>query len=139
LRIADCGLRKIVDHAREAAPAECCGLLVGGPGEIVDTIRTRNIAGGVSRFRIDPKDHIDGRREARRRGLEVVGFYHSHPRSPAEPSETDVAEAAYPGHFYLIVSLAAETEDVRLFRLVGGIFHPVEYVASGFSRTSPSA
>jgi proteasome lid subunit RPN8/RPN11 len=71
-------LRTIVDHAREAAPAECCGLLVGDSGEIVDAIRTRNIAGDRSRFLIDPKDHIDGRRDARRRGLEVVGFYHSH-------------------------------------------------------------
>ena len=139
LRISDCGLRKIVAHAREAAPAECCGLLVGGADEIADAIRTRNIDGDKSRFQIDPKDHIDGRREARRRGLDVVGFYHSHPRSPAEPSETDVAEATYPDHFYLIVSLAAEPVDVRLFRLAGGIFHPVEYVASGFSRTSPSA
>jgi len=139
LRIADCGLRKIVDHAREAAPAECCGLLVGHSDEIVDALPTRNIAGNPLRFVIDPKDHIDGRREARRRGLEVVGFYHSHPHSPAEPSETDVAEATYPDHVYLIVSLAAESPDVALFRFEGGIFHPVEYVASGFSRTFPPA
>ena len=135
IRIAAPALDAVVAHAREAAPAECCGLLIGGSDEIGDAIGTRNIAGDVSRFLIDPKDHIDGRREARRRGLEVVGFYHSHPRSPAVPSETDVAEAAYPDHFYLIVSLAAESVDVRLFRLVGGSFHPVEYVASGFSRT----
>jgi proteasome lid subunit RPN8/RPN11 len=129
LRIADCGLRKIVAHARDAAPAECCGLLVGRSGEIVDATPTRNIAEGVSRFVIDPKDHIDGRREARRRGLEVVGFYHSHPHSPAEPSPTDVAEASYPDHLYLIVSLAAEPPDVAVFRLdEGGIFHRVKYV-----------
>ena len=140
MRIADCGLRKIVAHAREAAPAECCGLLVGRSDEIVDAIPTRNVAGDESRFLIDPKDHIDGRREARRRGLEVVGFYHSHPRSPAEPSATDVAEASYPDHVYLIVSLASEPPDVALFRFAnGGIFHPVEYVVSGFSRTFPSA
>jgi proteasome lid subunit RPN8/RPN11 len=128
VRIADCGLRKIVDHAREAAPAECCGLLVGGCDEIVDAIRTRNIAGDLSRFRIDPRDHIDGRREARRRGLEVVGFYHSHPRSPAEPSETDVSEASYPDHLYLIVSLAVAPATMKIFRFAGGIFQPLDYV-----------
>jgi proteasome lid subunit RPN8/RPN11 len=122
LRIADVGWRKIVAHARDAAPAECCGLLVGRSDEIVDAMRTRNIAGDPLRFVIDPKDHIDGRREARRRGLEVVGFYHSHPRSPAEPSDTDVAEASYPDHLYLIVSLAAEPPAMSLFRLENGGF-----------------
>jgi len=76
LRIAECGLRTIIEHAREAAPAECCGLLLGRGDEIVEAVRTRNIAAQPTRFLIDPKDHINGRREARRRGLEVVGFYH---------------------------------------------------------------
>jgi proteasome lid subunit RPN8/RPN11 len=128
-RVAGAVLDAVVAHAREAAPAECCGLLVGGSDEIVDAIRTRNTAADASRFLIDPKDHIDGRRAARRRGLDVVGFYHSHPRSPAEPSETDVSEASYTDHFYLIVSLAVDPPDVALFRLEnGGIFHPVKYV-----------
>jgi proteasome lid subunit RPN8/RPN11 len=132
LRIADCGLRKVIAHARETAPAECCGLLVGRREEIVDAIPTRNIASDPLRFVMDPKDHIDGRRDARRRGLAVVGFYHSHPRSPAAPSATDLSEASYPDHLYLIVSLAAEPPDVAVFRLVGGTFHPVKYVVSGF-------
>jgi proteasome lid subunit RPN8/RPN11 len=139
LRIADCGLRKIVEHARDVAPGECCGLLVGHSDEIVDAIRTRNIASDPLRFAIDPKDHIDGRRDARRRGLEVVGFYHSHPRSPAEPSETDLSEASYPDHLYVIVSLARDPATVKLFRFVGGLFQPVEYVVSGPDGTPPSA
>jgi proteasome lid subunit RPN8/RPN11 len=122
MRVAATALEAVVAHARGAAPAECCGLLVGRPGEIVDAIPTRNISADPLRFFIDPKDHIDGRRAARHRGLEVVGFYHSHPRSAAEPSETDVAEASYPDHLYLIVSLAAEPPDVSLFRLEEGAF-----------------
>jgi proteasome lid subunit RPN8/RPN11 len=122
MRVAAAVLDAIVARARGAAPAECCGLLVGHPGEIADTIPTRNISGDPLRFFIDPKDHIDGRRAARRRGLEIVGFYHSHPRSAAEPSETDLAEASYPDHLYLIVSLAAEPPEVSLFRLEDGAF-----------------
>jgi len=122
LRIAECGLRTIIEHAREAAPAECCGLLLGRGDEIVEAVRTRNIAAQPTRFLIDPKDHIDGRREARRRGLEVVGFYHSHPHSPAEPSATDRAEAAYADHVYLIVSLASDPPAVSAFTLEGGNF-----------------
>ena len=122
IRVAAAALDAVVAHAREAAPAECCGLLVGLSGEIADAIPTRNIAGSASRFVIDPKGHIDGRREARRRGFDVVGFYHSHPHSPAEPSGTDVAEMSYADHLYLIVSLAAEPPDVAVFRFEDGAF-----------------
>lgn len=119
-RVARAALDTIIAHAREAAPAECCGLLLGRDGMVVEAVRTRNVADEpLSRFVIDPKDHIDRRREARRRGFDVVGFYHSHPRSPAVPSATDRAEAAYPDHLYLIVSLAQEPADVGVFSLDG--------------------
>src|SRR5262245_41454334 len=88
----------VVAHAREAAPTECCGLLVGRGTEILSARPARNIAVQPTRFLIDPKDHIDGRREARGQGLDVVGFYHSHPHSPPDPSATDRAEADYPDH-----------------------------------------
>ena len=86
---------------------------------------TRRCGRGTSptsptRFLIDPKDHIDARRAARGRGLEVLGFYHSHPHSPAWPSPTDVAEAAYPDAVHLIVSLDGGVADARLFRIERG-------------------
>jgi proteasome lid subunit RPN8/RPN11 len=116
--IAQTALDAIVAHAREAAPAECCGLLLGHDGVVVEAVRTLNVADDqLSRFVINPKDHIDHRREARRRGFGVAGFYHSHPRSAARPSATDRAEASYPDHLYLIVSLAYEPPEVGLFRL----------------------
>ena len=130
--VARAALDAIVAHAREAAPAECCGLLLGHDAELTEAVRTRNVAGQDRlRFVIDPKDHIDGRRDARRRGLEVVGFYHSHPCSPASPSETDRAEAGYPGHLYLIVSLAGASPDIAMFLLDQGDFHPLSFVTVG--------
>jgi proteasome lid subunit RPN8/RPN11 len=126
IRVA--ALDAVVAHAREAAPAECCGLLIGSPASVVDALRTRNIADDpASRFLVDPKDHFDGRREARRRNLDVVGFYHSHPRSPAIPSARDRAEASYPEDLYLIVSLAEDPPDVRVFRN----FIPVQFATVG--------
>ena len=96
----------LIAHAREAAPDECCGVLLGRGDEIVEAVRARNAAEpATTRFLVDPKDHIDARRDARARGLDVVGFYHSHPRSGAVPSDTDLAEAAYPGALYVIVGL----------------------------------
>jgi proteasome lid subunit RPN8/RPN11 len=120
VRIRPAALDAIVAHARSASPRECCGLLIGAANAVLEAAPAGNIADGVSRFLIDPVDHINGRREARQRGLEVLGFYHSHPRSPARPSETDVSEAAYPDAVHLIVSLAGEEPEWRLFRIGNG-------------------
>jgi proteasome lid subunit RPN8/RPN11 len=106
-------------HAREAAPAECCGMLLGSTGRIVDAVPARNLSDDPNRFFIDPEDHIAARRTARTRGVNLVGFYHSHPHSDACPSATDVAEASYPDCVYLIVSLVREPA-ARLFKMNGG-------------------
>lgn len=115
-------LRTAIAHAREAAPAECCGVLIGSGGEVVEAVRARNIADRPTRFLVDPQDHVRSIRWARARGLEVVGFYHSHPHSPAQPSDTDISEANYPDHLALIVSLASDPPHVRLFRFDGRNF-----------------
>jgi len=124
-------LRDVLAHARDAAPAECCGLLVGRGDTVVEAVRARNVAESPNRFLIDAKDHIDERRRARARGLEIVGFYHSHPHSAAEPSTTDRAEAGYPDHLFLIVGLREEPPDIRLFRLTEGNFLEVLFVTVG--------
>ena len=117
----------MVAHALQTAPDECCGMLLGHGDEIVDTVRARNIADDPrTRFLIDPADHFGALRSARARGLEVVGFYHSHPASPAEPSERDLAEFNYPGRLYAIVSLLAQPSEVRVFRFDEGAFHRVD-------------
>jgi proteasome lid subunit RPN8/RPN11 len=119
-RIRQAALDLIVVHARAEAPAECCGMLVGKDASIDEAVRATNIAASPTRFLIDPRDHIDARRAARSHGVEVLGFYHSHPRSPAWPSPADVIEAAYPDSVYLIVSLERGAADTRLFRIADG-------------------
>lgn len=109
-------LDRIVAHARQARPAECCGLLIGKESTIAEAVPTKNLSEDPARFLIDPKDHIEGRRDARRCGLDVVGFYHSHPYSAPWPSPTDREQATYTDHVYLIVSVATETPEARLFR-----------------------
>jgi proteasome lid subunit RPN8/RPN11 len=91
-------------------------------------VRTRNASDDPSRFVIDPIDHIARRREARERGLTVLGFYHSHPHSAAVPSATDREEAAYPGHLYLIVGLASDPPDLGLYQFDAGNFRQVPFV-----------
>jgi proteasome lid subunit RPN8/RPN11 len=126
-------IERLVSHARQAAPAECCGLLVGTDWRIVDAIATRNIADRPTRFLIDPKDHIDGRRDARRRGLDVIGFYHSHPQSSAEPSARDRDEAGYRDHLYLIVGMLADPPELRVFLPTDGSFRELPLEADALA------
>ena len=117
-------LEAVLRHAARANRRECCGVLVGRQDEILQAVEARNLADDPNRYFLDPEDHIAIRRRARAAGLSVVGFYHSHPQPPARPSETDQAEAAYPGHLYLIVA----GRDVGLFRFADGNFVETPFV-----------
>lgn len=118
---------KMITEARAAAPTECCGVLLGLDGRIVDAVPGRNVAETPrTRYQLDPQDHFNAIRAARRAGLQVVGFYHSHPHSAAAPSETDLAEANYPGYLYVIVGLAGSEPEMRGFRLDGETLVPLE-------------
>jgi proteasome lid subunit RPN8/RPN11 len=121
----------VLAHARAARPAECCGMLLGRDDLIEDARPARNLSDRPSaRFLIDPRDHFDALREGRCRGLEVVGFYHSHPHSRAEPSDTDRAEA-HDATLHLIVGFDRDPPEIRLFRFVRGNFLAVAFVTVG--------
>jgi proteasome lid subunit RPN8/RPN11 len=130
VRLTPAVLEEVAAHARDTLPAECCGVLLGRADEVVEAVRTRNASEDPGRYLLDAKDHIDARRAARRRGLEVVGFYHSHPHSEPEPSVSDLAEATYPGHLYLIVRPLVAGAKVRLFRFERAAFVEVGFVTT---------
>ena len=118
----------MVNHARRDAPAECCGLLLGRDDEIVDAMPATNVADETTRrYVIDARDHFRAIRAARGRGLEVVGAYHSHPRSPAQPSATDAA-AAFGDFVYVIVGLAHEPPELTAWTWADGNFTAVPLV-----------
>ena len=122
----------MITHAREAAPDECCGVVLGRAGVIHEAVRARNVAEHPrTRFVVDPADHIAARRYGRDRGLEVLGFYHSHPRSAAVPSAADLSEAAYLDHLYVIVGLAADPPEVRVFGFDNGNIRERAFVTVG--------
>jgi proteasome lid subunit RPN8/RPN11 len=101
----------LFESSRASAPREACGVLLGsvhGARFHVDAVlRAVNVASGTDRFELDPGDIVRAEIEARRRGLELVGFWHSHPHAPAIPSADD-ERAAWPGTLCVIVSLFAE-------------------------------
>ncbi len=122
-------LRQQVEMVVEASyPFEACGVMIGraeGRTVVADAVfhaRNLNSDRGRDRFLLDPEDHLAVVRVARQQGLEVVGFWHSHPDHPARPSAIDL-EAAWQDHSYLIVSTAAFGANVfRSWRLHGGRF-----------------
>ena len=121
-------MSRIVAHAVEELPNECCGLLIGGAGIIEDVSRARNTKRSRTKFQVEPADHFAAIRPARAGGFEIIGAYHSHPSGPSGPSETDRARLTDPSMFHIIVSLAHGTKTVRAFRLVDGNFSPLELV-----------
>jgi proteasome lid subunit RPN8/RPN11 len=116
MRCSAAVLDAVMAHARSAEPAECCGILLGAADRIVAAMPSPNLSGDPNRFIIDPRAHIAARRSARAGGVEVVGFYHSHPHSEPAPSPSDIAEVTYDGCLYLIVSPDSEPA-ARLFRM----------------------
>ena len=118
VRIARVVLDDMVAHAVMEAPRECCGLLVGTADRVEESVRTANLEAGNARFLVDPAEHFALVKRLRGTGRDVVGAYHSHPRSAAVPSPTDVAEAFSEEFLCVIVSLLdPSTPAVRAYRL----------------------
>lgn len=125
MRILAAVVDDMVTHAKQAAPHECCGLLLARGGVVVEAVRARNVQASPTRYLVDPVDHFAAIRRARAEGMHVAAAYHSHPAAPARPSATDVAEAHDPELLYVIVSLEGSGEDVQAWRIIEGRAHPV--------------
>ena len=104
-------------HGEETYPNECCGVLLGkniaGEGDsgavnhVQQTVRAGNTRtdSAHNRYNIAPQELVKIQRQARGLGLDIVGFYHSHPDHPAQWSTTDFAEAHWLGCSYIITGV----------------------------------
>ena len=110
----------MIAHAREVAPAECCGLIGGGSEHNARSIyRLRNVTANPELgYEAAPEDLFAAQRQMRERGEELLAIYHSHPRATdPSPSETDVRLAYYPSATYLIVGLGGTEATVNAFSI----------------------
>ena len=133
VRIDRDALTAIVAHARREAPNECCGLLVGRTGEILEAIPASNGASEpTTRYEISPVDYFAQIRRCRRineaqsEHFAVIGAYHSHPRGGPEPSLTDSAQA-FRDFVFVIVGLAGTAGGMQIgaYTLEGETLTPV--------------
>jgi proteasome lid subunit RPN8/RPN11 len=98
-------------HGEETYPHECCGILLGKADadalHVHELIRAGNTRtdSAHNRYNIAPQELIAAQRQARKSGLDIVGFYHSHPDHPAQWSPTDFAEAHWFGCAYVITAI----------------------------------
>lgn len=121
----------IVDHARTEHPNEACGLLAGRDGVATKFYAMTNAERSPVLFRMDPAEQLRVFREIDEQDLELVGIYHSHTRSPAYPSATDVSLAYFPEAVYLIVSLADAEPVLRGYRIVDERIDEVSLLIEG--------
>jgi proteasome lid subunit RPN8/RPN11 len=113
-------------HGEETYPHECCGALLGKSTDegwrVESAVRAGNTRtdSAHNRYQIAPAELVRIERDARRQGLEIAGFYHSHPDHPARWSPTDFAEAHWIGCSYVITEVAEGRAAVtNSFRLAG--------------------
>jgi proteasome lid subunit RPN8/RPN11 len=119
MRIAQRLIDEMVAHAREGLPNECCGMVGGSDGEASSVIRVENSAASPLRFEMDPQGQYDALKAIEDGGGELLAIYHSHTKSAAYPSQTDVNQAVnWPEAIYVIVSLEdPDAPDVKAYWL----------------------
>jgi proteasome lid subunit RPN8/RPN11 len=115
---------QLLEHARRQPHRECCGILAGQDGLITRAFPAKNVAADpVRNYEIAPKEIVRLMAELRKRRLEFLGIYHSHPnwRDTNEPSAKDIALAYYSEAIYFIVTPRPyATTPIRAFSIRGG-------------------
>lgn len=119
MRISQTLIDEMIAHAREDVPNECCGLVGGRDGAATSVYRMRNEFESPLRYKLHADDNLRVSKEMLKADEEMIGVYHSHTKSAAYPSQTDVNEGqAWPELTYFIVSLAdADVPDVKAYLL----------------------
>ena len=122
---------EMIAHSQEDAPNECCGLIGGVGDEAKSLHRAKNKAASPLRYEIDSKEQLQIYKTILEAGEDIVGIYHSHTKTAAIPSQTDINLAnGWPDPVYFIVSLEDPDEPyVRGFRINGNTVEDVDFQA----------
>ncbi len=115
-------IASMIAHVIDSLPQEGCGLIAGDPSSTVVSkwFPATNLERSAKLYSVDPMDFLKADRQAQASGLEVVGVFHSHTKSDAYPSPTDIELAPDPNWHYVIISLRHSDPVIRSFRIVQG-------------------
>jgi [CysO sulfur-carrier protein]-S-L-cysteine hydrolase len=117
---------QLFEHAKNGLPEEVCGYLAGTDRVVTNHFRMTNIDHSSEHFAFDPAEQFQVVRQVRKEGKVILANYHSHPETPARPSQEDIRLAYDPEISYVIVSLASETPDIKSFIIRNGIVEKEE-------------
>lgn len=124
IKIKQADYNAIVAHAKAGLPNEACGLIAGtADGEekrIEKVYLLTNTDQSPEHFTISPKEQLGAIKDMRALGLSPLGNFHSHPATPARPSQEDIRLAYDPAASYLILSLAGEEPVLKAFEIANG-------------------
>ncbi|MFT5206809.1 MAG: proteasome lid subunit RPN8/RPN11 [Candidatus Omnitrophota bacterium] len=111
---------EMIKHAKDVYPQEACGFAAGKDGEMKYFYPVDNMDHSSVTYNMDPKQQMKAFKKFDDDGVELIGIFHSHVASKAEPSQTDRAMAFYPEVSYLIASLAdMDNPDLKSYRING--------------------
>lgn len=121
MKVSQSIINEMLAHAKEGYPYEVCGLMAGKDGAVTRVFKMTNIDESSISYMMDPSEQFKALKDMRTGGLELMAIYHSHPTSPAYPSQTDVRLAFYPEASYIIVSLQkVSAPEIKGYRIVDG-------------------
>jgi [CysO sulfur-carrier protein]-S-L-cysteine hydrolase len=113
-------LTALLEHGRREIPNEACGYLAARDGLVCRHFELTNQDAAPDHFTMNPAEQFAAMRQMREAGLQVAAVYHTHPETPARPSEEDIRLAHDPGMVYVIVSLVRGVDPVRAFKINQG-------------------
>jgi len=124
LKIRQDIIDKIVEQGLAEAPLEACGYLAEKDGLVCKHFELTNIDKSPVHFSMDPAEQFGALKECKNQGLIIRAVYHSHPETPARPSDEDIRLAFDPSLSYVIVSLAETKPNIKSFCIQNGIVEP---------------
>jgi proteasome lid subunit RPN8/RPN11 len=113
-------LDQIIGHAKSDLPNEACGYLAGSEGTVDLGYQLLNVDQSPEHFSFDPAEQFSVAKDIRSKGLQILANYHSHPATPARPSEEDIKLAYDPDISYIIISLADSIPVFKSFKIRDG-------------------
>ncbi len=119
-------LDQMIAHARGGLPLEICGYLASDQGVVVKHYELTNIDQSEEHFSFDPQEQFATVKDARVKNLDLCAVYHSHPVTPARPSQEDIRLAYDPNISYVIISMENDSGDVKSFKIKDSVVTPEE-------------
>ncbi len=108
---------RMIKYAIECLPEEACGLIFGKNGEVHQIFFIENEYHSPVQFRMNPKQQLEALIWGEENNMDIMGIFHSHPKGPSHPSETDLMQFYYPESMMVILSLLDTEWQCKAFKI----------------------